>query len=197
MSLAAIGLFLVAYQWGNQLKQDMRGPPTLSGVMVRPAQPLPDFVLSDSAGAELARSDLLGHWSLIAFAPLGTVSGHRGITRMVGVYNRLADQPTLQGRLRLLLVSADSAPRLARDFERLSPAIAILHGDRDQLDLLRDALGASPEPTDDTAVPPLFLSDPDARLTALFPPSQPDAEIAADVAALADWPGADASQSDD
>lgn len=188
MAVAAVGLFLVGYQWGNQFKRGDQQPPPISGVMVRPPQPLPDFVLQDSAGADVGRPDLLDRWALISFAPLADAQGHRSIARLVEIYNRLAAEPELQKRLRLLLISADSAPRLARDFERLSPAIGILSAERGVIDELRNALGAGEQPPSDQ-LPALFLVGPDASLVALFPASQPAAEIAADVAALALWPG--------
>ena len=186
MAVAAVGLFLISYQWGNQFKLGGGEPPAISGVMVRPPQPLPDFVLTDSAGADVGRSDLLDRWALLSFAPLADARGHRSIARMVEVYNRLAADQALRERLRLLLISADSSPRLVRDFERLSPAMGILSAERGVIDALRNALGAGEQPPSDE-LPALFLVGPDASLLALFPAAQPAAEIAADVEALAKW----------
>ena len=195
MAVAAVGLFLFGYQWGNQFKRGGTEPPQISGVMLRPPQPLPDFVLKDSAGGDVGRTDLLDGWALLDFAPLADARGHRSIARLVEVYNRLAAEPELRKRLRLLLVSADSSPRLARDFERLSPAIGILGAERGVIDELRNALGASEQPASDE-LSALFLIGPDATLVALFPTAQPAAEIAADVAALAQWPGSVESSAD-
>ncbi len=128
----------------------------------------------------------------MGFAPINSARGHRSIARLVEVYNRLADQPDLRRQLRLILVTADSVPRLALDFERLSPAISVLSGEPEQRDTLQAALGAGPQPTgpdSDQDLPPLFLIDPDARLLVLFPSSQSAAAVAADVAALARWAG--------
>ena len=188
MALAAVGLFLVGYQWGNQYQFGSAQPPTLSGVMVRPPQPLPEVVLRDSVGEIFGQSELRDHWSLLAFAPLSGAQGHRSIARLVEVYNRLADQHKLRAQVRLLLVSDDSAPQLAREFEQLSPAIAILSGEPAAVDTLRTGVGAGEQPPADE-LPPIFLIDPQARLVALFPAAQPAADIAADVAALARWPG--------
>jgi hypothetical protein len=188
MALAAVGLFILAYQWGNQVRYGGGwggGPPAVGGVLLRPPQALPDFVLHDSAGEPFGRPDLFAHWNLLAIASLSGADGHRGLTRLVEVYNRLAARRALRQRLRLLLVSADAAPALARDFERLSPAIAVLIGDRDAVAELRSALGATPERVDNAAEPPtLFVLSPDAELIALFPSAQPAAEIAEDIRAL-------------
>jgi peroxiredoxin len=187
MAAAAIALFVIGYQWGNRLQFGGGHPPALSGVMVRPPQPLPDFVLTGTDGRSFGRPDLLDRWSLIAFAPLGGASGHLALGRMIEVYNRSAQEPELQRRLALLLVTADDAPALAREFERLSTAIRILTGQHGELATLRSALGVTDEVPAGSAQPPLFLIGPRARLIALFPNPEA-AEIATDIAALAAWP---------
>jgi peroxiredoxin len=190
MAVAAVGLFLLSYQWGSQYKHGAGKPPAVSGVSIRPPQPLPDFALNNGRGIAFGRADLVERWSLLGFAPVDSARGHRSIARMVEVYNRLADQPDLRRQLHLILVTEDSVPRLAADFERLSPAISVLSGEPAELDSLRTALGAGPQPSGpDSAqdLPPLFLIDPDARLAVLFPSPQPAAAVAADVAALARW----------
>lgn len=192
MAIAAVGLFLLSYQWGNQYRFGADRAPTVAGVLIRPPRPLPDVVLSNSSNGPFGRADLLEHWSLLGFASINGAQGHRGIARLVEIYNRLADRPDLRERLRLLLISANSAPGLARDFERLSPAIAVLGGALDQLDILQAALGIDPHTSNtdpSQQLPALLLIDPRARLVALFPSSQPAASVAEDVAALADWPG--------
>jgi peroxiredoxin len=189
LAVAAVGLFLIAYQWGNQYRHGAGEPPELSGVLMRAPQPLPEFALTDARDARFDRSELTGHWSLIAFAPIRSAPGHRAVTRMIEIRNRIADRPDLQRQLRLLLVSADAAPSLAMDFERLSPAIAVLSAPSAELAGLRDAVGADPASAAVDDLPPLFLIDPDARLVAIFPSSQPAAEVAADLDALSNWPG--------
>ncbi len=188
MAVAAVGLFLVAYQWGNQVRYGSAEPPGIGGVLLRPAQTLPDFVLTDTAGEPFGRGDLFEHWNLLALANLGGAGGHRAMARLVEVYNRLADRAQLRDTLRLLLVTADAAPKLARDFERLSPAIAVLSGERAAVSELAMALGADPDTAlagQDAEPSALFLLDPDARLIAIFPSAQTGADIAADLAALA------------
>lgn len=200
IALTAIGLFLVSYQWGSQYRYGANRPPALSGVLVRPPRPLPDLVLADGSDRPFGSADLLDHWGLLVFAPGDGAQGERGIARLIDVYNRLADRPGLQRRLRLLLVGADAAPRLARDFRRLAPVVAVLTADTAELETLRAALGAGPGPTagpTEDGLQTLFLIDPKLRLLALFPASQPAAEVAADVAALAAWPGSGADTVDD
>jgi hypothetical protein len=187
LAVAAIGLFLLAYQWGNQSRFGGGQPPAIGGVLLRPAQPLPDFVLTTTTGAPFGRADLLEHWSLLAIATLTGADGHRSLARLVDVYNRLAGQQQLRARLRLLLLTADAAPALARDFERLSPAIAVLSAERAAVAEIADALGADPEQalsSADGEPPTLFLLDPAAELVALFPSAQAPNDIAEDIRAL-------------
>ncbi len=191
MALAAIGLFFLAYQWGNQYRYG-GGPPTISGVLIRPPQPLPDFVLQDSAGGAMGRGALLDHWTLLSFGHLASAAGHRGIARLVEVYNRLADQRDLRQRLRLWVATPDAAPGLARDFERLSPAIVVLNGTRSAITQLAGALGADPDTIlagDAQSPPTLFLLDPNAELVAIFPGAQAPATVAEDLTALAAYHG--------
>ncbi len=194
MAVAAVGLFLLAYQWGNQYKYGAAEPPAIGGVLLRPPRPLPEFMLADSADQPFEREALIDQWSLLAVGNLSGASGHRALARLIEVYNRLADQRELRRRFLLLLVTADSAPALARDFERLSPAIAVLSGQRAAVaEFVQAALGSNPDQlmnrnqaatTDPDDTPSLFLIDPEARVLALFPGAQPAEEIAEDLKTL-------------
>ncbi len=186
MALAAIGLFLIGYQWGNQYGRRGDTQPTLTGVLVRAPEPLPAFTLHGADGWPLGPESLADAWTLLAFARLDGPVGHRVIGRMIEVHNRLAGDRDLQADLQLALISADAIPRLARDFERLSPALHVVTGERDQIAIARAALGAGPGDPVDTP-PPLFLVDPGGRLIALFTGTQPAADIATDIEALAAW----------
>lgn len=189
MAVAAVGLFLFAYQWGNQLQFGDGSAPAIDGVIIRPPMALPDFVLATGSGESFGRSDLAGRFALLAVTPLGDARGHRTVVRLIEVYNRSAEDPKLQRRLSLVVISPDPAPALARDFERLSPAIVITSGEPEQIRRLADALGTdeSGPPNDD--LPPLFLiAGESPRLVALFPTALSPARIAADIAALAKWP---------
>lgn len=200
MALAAVGLFLIGYQWGNQLQFPTDRPPAIGGVLILPPQAVTDLHLTASAdGRPIGQADLTGHWTLLTLAPASSAAGHLGISQMVSVANRLAGEGALRERLRLWLISADDAPMLARDFERLAPMLRILTGTPEALARLHAALGSAPplpatqagSPADrgDASGPDLFLLDPDGHLLALFPAAQPAAAIADDLLALSRWRG--------
>ena len=188
MAVAAVGLFLIGYQWGNQYQRAGEEPPRIAGVLIRPPMTLPEPVLDGPA--RLARTDLAGRWSLLALASPAGASGHRTVARMVEVANRLADRPRLRSRLQMLLVSADEVPALARDFQRLNADLRVLAAAPSDFEALSGALGierstpaaAGGEP------PPLFLIGPQARVLALFPAAQPPQRIAEDLVTLAEHP---------
>lgn len=188
MAVAAVGLFLLAYQWGNQYQLAGSGPPTIGGVLIRPPQALPALSLS-GPGGELTRLALQDHWSLIALASPARGAGHRAVARLIEVANRLVAEPDVRKRLRLLLISGDDAPRLARDFERLAPELRVLSADTGTLERLRATLGAGHEAAAASEPPALYLIDPQARFAALFPGAQAPTGVAEDIIALADWPG--------
>jgi hypothetical protein len=190
MALAAVGLFLIGYQWGNQYQARDRGPPTIAGVLIRPAIPLPEVGLTGASGQPVNTEALAGHWILLAFGRLDGATGQRAVAALVETANRLARDEDLYDDLRLVLVSPDVQPALARDFERLSPLLVIASGNAGEVSALAGAFGADPAAdADPTAAPAVYLISPQARLTALFPGGQTPAQIAEDVAALADWPG--------
>jgi hypothetical protein len=185
MALAAVGLFLVGYQWGNQSRYGREVLPPLAGVLIRPARPLPDLALTGPTGTVTA-TELEGRWSLLALASATAVPGHRAAARMIEVANRLADRPALRADLRLLLISGDDVPRLARGFQRLTPDLWVLTADRDTLAELRHSLGAPTSAAGGAeAAPPLYLIDPRVSLTALFPGGLAPAAIASDLKVLA------------
>ncbi|KAA6183428.1 hypothetical protein F2Q65_15885 [Thiohalocapsa marina] len=220
MAVAAVGLFLIGYQWGNQYQHGRSEPPRISGVLIRPPQPLPEVRLTDSAGRTAGEEALRGAWSLLAFAPLDSAAGHLGISKQIEVFNRLADRPQLREQLQLRLLDTGPAsgvvpgttpdrapertPALAQDFERLTPAIAILAGEPTEIEALRAAVGASDlsadqfvnraaadttpgsDPASAAPTPAFFLIEPRGRLVALFPAEQTAAAIADDIRTLAD-----------
>lgn len=195
MAIAAIGLFFVGYQWGNQFQRTQDRTPSIEGIRLRPAITLPEVALHDAQGA-LAAENLRDQWSLIAFGSPGRAAGHRAVARMLDVWNRLADRPALRSRVRLLLISADDAPRLARDFEQLSPALRVLSTSQSGLETLRTTVGAgsTADASDADEPPPLFLLGPSGQLVALFPGTQPAQAIAADLGTLSDhWRPAESS----
>jgi cytochrome oxidase Cu insertion factor (SCO1/SenC/PrrC family) len=191
MIAAALGLFMVGYYWGNQYKHADRTPPTIEGVLVRAPPGLPGFELRDAENQPFTANSFEEHWSLVTFGDLGRAPGHLAVTRMIEVYNRLAERPELQTRLLIALVAERQDPALARDFARLSPALKLLSGDPGEVQRLRASLDAAPPENpgvdvgDDTA---FYLIGPSSRLLALFPGAQPPAAIASDLTAIAEHP---------
>jgi len=191
MAVAAVGLFLIGYQWGNQFQHAHQTLPRIQGVLLRPPIDLPEFELYGPQGP-FSRDNLHGAWSLIAFGSPGSAVGHRGVARLIEIANRIADQPNLRKQLKLLLISADDAPVLARDFEQLTPSLRVLSAPEQPLAELKQALGAAQRaPAEDTDLPPpLFLVDPKARLISLFSGGQSANSIAADLKAISEQPNA-------
>jgi hypothetical protein len=188
MILAAAGLFVVGYQWGNRYKH-RGGPPAIAGVLVAPPIDLSDFALHDADGRPVTRDRLRDGWTLLTYADLTQAQGHLAVNRLLEVYNRLADRPELRAELRLVLVQARDAPNLARDFDRLNPALVVAAGEPEALARLADALGGAPAPAPgDDAGSALFLIAPGARLVALFTPGQGPATVATDLGTLSEYP---------
>lgn len=190
MVLGAIGLFVAGYYWGNQYKRERAGPPTIEGVLVRPAAELPELSLMDADGHPFTAENLYGRWTLLAFGDLARARGQIAATRMIAVHNRLATEPDLQERLQLALAAAGQSPALARDFSRLSRSLKMLDGETADIERLRTALGDDPRtaPPDAASEAPFFLIDPRGRLTALFPAGQDPAAIASDLQVLEEHP---------
>jgi len=182
--IGAVGLFAIGYYWGNQYKFRSEGPPVTRGVLLRPPLDLPAFELQDADGRRFAPADLTGHWTLLAFGDLSRARGHLAVTRLIDVYNRLADRPELRAKIQLALVAEEPPLELARDFARLSPALHILSGNAQQLTDLRSALGETVSGDD----APFYLLGPRGRGRALFTSTQVPADIATDLAALAERP---------
>lgn len=199
MIVAALGLFAVGYYWGNQYKYGKPSPPAIEGVLIQPPPELPGFELHDAQGQAFTAASFNEHWTLLAFGDLALAPGHQAITRMIEVYNRLAQNPELQDLIQLVVVEEHQNQALAQDFGRLTEALMPLSGDPGELGRLRASLGASAGESKgsnegpDAAPPapaPLFLIGPEGRLLALFPNAQPAASIAADLAAIAKHPHA-------
>jgi len=191
MIAAAIGLFLAGYYWGNQYKYGDVPPPAIAGVLVRPPLALPRFELRDTEDQPFTGDEFKAHWTLLTFANLSRAPGHLAVTRMIEVYNRLADDPDLQAMLQLALVAETQDLALARDFARLSPALKLLSGESGEIQRLRASLGALPWDDAGTEVgeaAPFFLIGPSSRLLALFPGAQPPTAIASDLSVISQHP---------
>ncbi|MCG6863054.1 MAG: hypothetical protein LJE70_17535 [Chromatiaceae bacterium] len=188
MAAATIGLFLAAYYWGNQFKRPDSTHPVIEGVLIRPAPALPGFELRDAADHQpFIAEHFVEHWTLLTFVDPSLAPGHLAVTRMIEVRNRLASAPGLQEKLLLVLASQRQDPHLARDFERLSPALKLLSGESGEIQRLREALGAPSQEATGTGTDgiPFYLIGPSGRLLAVFPSAQAPASIASDLVALA------------
>jgi len=121
MIAAAVGLFVVGYQWGNRF-QHRGGPPTIAGVLVSPPIALSDFALQDPEGRPVSRDRLSQGWTLLTYGDLTQAQGHLAVNRLLEVFNRLADHPALRAELRLDVLesivpghsAAELHPRRAR-----------------------------------------------------------------------------------
>ena len=188
MIAAAAGLFVVGYQWGNRF-QHRGGPPAIGGVLVAPPIDLSDFHLQDPDGRPVNRDRLAQGWALLTYGDLTQAQGQLAISRLIEVHNRLAERPELSAELRLVLVQSGSAPNLARDFNRLTPALDHRRGWAGRAGQVGGCPGRGPgAPPGDTAGALLFLIAPGGNLVALFTPGQGPATVAQDLMALADYP---------
>lgn len=199
MLITGAGLFVVAYYWGNRYQYGVLNPPTIEGVLVRPAPALPPFELKDASGLPFTAEDLRERWTLIAFGDLAQARGHLTVSRMLGVLNELADDRDLGPKLQLALAARVEPSELARDFTRLSRALRVVAGEPEAIEPLRTALG-EPE-AEPTAAPgagaSIYLIDPRGRLVALYLPDQPPTAIASDLRTLASRPDALTEPTDD
>ncbi|EIC20645.1 hypothetical protein Thi970DRAFT_04299 [Thiorhodovibrio frisius] len=211
MALLAGGLFLIGYQWGNQWQPRHEPASVIEGVRLRPPVPLPDWELHTAAGQVFGSEQLKGFWVLLGVAPIDGLSGHLSMTRMLEVFNRLADRPALREKLRLVLVSPRMDAALAQDFRRLLAQTWVVSGTPEQLARLQAMLTGQPAETEtltsatqvaasashvqsrepfaagpDAQASSLHLIDPNAELIAVFPAAQSPAGIARDIRHLAE-----------
>ncbi len=177
--LAAMSLFVLGYQWGNQYQRRGSEPPRISGVLVRPPVKLMDLRLMDPFDQVIEWEDLTEDWALLAFGDLAQAEGQRAVQRLIDVYNRVADQGELRKGLRLLLIMTPDRPHLARDFARLSPALHLVRAAPPETAKLRDLTGQTGE---DALT--LFVLAPNAHLVALFPEFEDSASMATDLKSL-------------
>lgn len=188
LALAALGLFLIGYYWGNRYRHGDSAPPAIEGVLLHPAYPLPTFELRDGAGRPFTTERFAGHWTLLAFGDSRQTPGRWIIARLIEIHNRLAADPDLQAKLRLVLVTPSGDPAApTSDLGDWSPVLSLLSGETDETRRLQAALGMPTRettPTKDQMLPG-YLIDPSGRLLALFPEALTPAAIASDLIALA------------
>ncbi len=184
---AALSLFLIGYQWGNQYRQRDAQPPAIIGVLMVPALPLRDFALEDGQGLPFTRESLDGRWTLFAFGDLDQQAGEGAVRRMIEVWNRLAGNPTLQRLLQLALAVPDPTTVRSHKLGPLSDVLRTLSGDADTVASLRSSLGTPIGTEAESAAEgiPFYLVGPKGRVLALFPGAQTPAAIASDLSVIA------------
>lgn len=176
---AAMGLFLLGYDWGNQYQR-----PDLSGVdaaiLLRPPLELPAFSATDQAGQPLGRERLQGRWSLLLIGSSDSPTTRGGLAQMSRIHNRLAGYPELQDTLQPVFLSPDpeldSADRLRETVYAYNPALTAGSAREDDLRALMTTLGAQSDGPSS-----LYLIDPQGRAPALFTAAQDPAAIARDI----------------
>lgn len=185
MAAIAVGLFLVGYYWGNQYQRNDSPPLEITGVLIRPPHPLPDFRLRDPAGRPFTPEQLAGRWTLLAFGRPSQSPGRTAMERMIRVRNHLAGDPRLQERLQLLLVARHQDPAL--ETGPWSRVLKPLSGADQTIRTLRAALGLPEQETDPTTAQgnPCYLIGPAGRFFALFPDVRTPASIASDLTTIA------------
>lgn len=181
LMLAAIALFVLAYQWGNQYQRRNASAPVIGGLLIRPPANLPDFDLRDALGRPFTQADLAQGWTLLAFGDLSRASGQLAIQRLIDLYNRVADERRLHKQLRLVLITTSDTPALARDFTGLLPALRVVSGETGQIDRLREGIGLGEEDTQ-----ALFVIGPGGYVIAFLPETQDGAAMAHDLNAIHD-----------
>lgn len=187
MAVAAMGLFLVGYYWGNQYRPGGSTLPVIEGVWVHPPHSLLDFEIRDAAGRPFTAQHLAGRWTLLAFGNQEPENGRHVLARMIEIHNRLAGNPDLQERLLLALVTRSREPTPTADSDYSSPVLRLLSGEADELQRLRAALGISTQEATVTTgqAIPCYLIGPASWLLALFSGAQTPASIASDLVAIA------------
>ncbi|RKT43255.1 SCO family protein [Thiocapsa rosea] len=177
--LAAISLFVLAYQWGNQYQRRSAASPVIGGLLIRPPASLPDFELREALGRTYSQEDLSQGWTLLAFGDLSRASGQLAVQRLIDVYNRVADERALRKQLRLVLVTTGDDPNLSRDFAGLLPALKLLGGDAEQIERLRADIGLGSAET-----PAIFVVAPGGYVLAFLPETEGAAQMADDLKAI-------------
>ncbi len=177
--LAAISLFVLAYQWGNQYQRRSAAPPVIGGLLIRPPASLPEFELREALGNPFGQQDLSQGWTLLAFGDLSRASGQLAVQRLIDVYNRVADERPLRKQLRLVLVTTGDDSTVPRDFAGLLPALKILGGEAEQIERLRADIGLGGAET-----PAIFVVAPGGYVLAFLPETQGGAQMAEDLKAI-------------
>lgn len=178
-------------------------PPQTSALLLHERKPLPDFLLTDAAGAAFTRRELMGHWSLLYFGythcPDACPTTLMDLDHMLAALRKekAADMP------RVYFVSVDPKRDnlgLLRNYTLyFNPAFIGVTGSLDQLRALTTPLGVdfSYEPANQTGnytvnhSVMVTLVDPQAQEEALYTPPFVPERMAADFSAIVAYRGGD------
>ena len=176
--LLALLTFAIAYYGGNRYS----APPStrISGVLLNPTPPFPDFQLRQQAGKPFGKPQLEDHWNLLLLDS-GSDQGDASLHKLVQVHNRLADDPTLQQHTLFIYVPKRYSDTLAEKIGRLGNNFILLSGEPAELEPLFDQLGNLQARGDNLV---LYLVDPDANIQALYTGELDAAAIANDFHSL-------------
>lgn len=177
ISLLAFLTFAIAYYAGN--KHSGGEPPRISGVLLRPAMPAPEFELKDQAGRPFSEKQLKNHWSLILLDP-NQVTDSPALPRLVQIHNRLASDPYLQQQTHFVYLPQQTSEDADTVAAGLSASFYSLSGNLEDLSETFSRFGVSEINGGFT----LYFIDPETRIQALFTDGQDAATIAEDLKTL-------------
>jgi cytochrome oxidase Cu insertion factor (SCO1/SenC/PrrC family) len=170
--LLAVLVFGIAYYGGNRYVEEQL--PVISGILLRPAMPVPEFELRDQDDKPFTRERLSSHWSLLLLDPQASPSAPLLLAR---IHNRMAATPELQKQLRFILIPGQP---ISGPHAEPGDGFFTLSGSQAALDETFKRFGVN-EPQ---GAYTLYLIEPDAKLRALFTGDQDAATIAADLTNL-------------
>jgi protein SCO1/2 len=174
LALAAIVILLAGYILGNQYARQ-RLEQQVSAQLLETPRALPAFSLTGTDGQAFGPEAFAGHWSFVYFGCIDCADSRENVLALFHrLFNRLADAPELQARMRLVFVATDPAAdppeRLRERVFRYNPEFVGLSGESRQMAILAAALAGSlslPE-TGGLNESPLYLVAPDGRQVATF-----------------------------
>jgi protein SCO1/2 len=176
-------------------------PPRTAALLLADPKPLPDFLLTDTAGTAFTRRELMGHWSLLYFGythcPDACPTTLMDLDHMLAALGKTKDAVPP----RVYFVSVDPKRDnlgLLRNYTLyFNPAFVGVTGELEQLRALTAPLGVdfSYDPANQTGnyavnhSVAVILVDPQAEETAVFTPPLVPERMAADFRAIVDYRG--------
>ena len=174
LALGAVVILLVGYVLGNQYARQ-RLEQQVSAQLLETPRALPAFYLTGTDGQDFGPEAFAGHWSFVYFGCIDCADSRESVLALFHrLFNRLADDPELQARMRLVFVAtdpeADPPEHLRERIFYYNPEFVGLSGEARQIAILAAALAGSlrlPE-TGELNESPLYLVAPDGRQVAIF-----------------------------